>query len=127
MISLVASVILRFLLNDVPSQTARAKLLLSKPAIYVSDVVVSEVVFVLEKAMKFERVYVGLLLRTLTALPHLNHNSYVLPDVIDLFETRKSLSFVDCYAAVEAKLFGAELYTFDRKLLNQGGAHVRAA
>lgn len=124
--SLDANVILRFLLNDVPSQTFRAKTLLSQPAIYVSDVVVSEVAFVLEKAMKFDRAYICLLLRTLAALPQLTHNDHVLPGVIALFETRKSLSFVDCYAAIEAKVFGAKLYTFDKKLLNQGGAHVLA-
>lgn len=126
MISLDANVILRFLLNDVPTQTAKAKILLSKPAIYVSDVVVSEVAFVLEKAMRFDRVYVGLLLKTLIALPNLTHNIRVLPDAITLFETKKSLSFVDCYAAIEAKIFGVKLYTFDRKLLTQGGAHVMA-
>lgn len=127
MISLDTNVILRFLLNDVPSQTARAKILFSRPAIYISDVVLSEVTFVLEKAIKFDRAYVVLLLRTLTALPHLTYNSHVLPEVMTLFETRKSLSFVDCYAAVEAKVFGVKLYTFDRKLVNQGGPHVEAA
>jgi predicted nucleic-acid-binding protein len=127
MISLDANIILRFLLNDVPSQTARAKILLSKPAIYVSDVVFSEVAFVLEKGMKFERAYIGLLLRTLTALPNLTHNNVVLPEAIMLFETRKSLSFVDCYVSIEAKTFGVTLYTFDKKLLNQGGRHIQAA
>lgn len=126
MISLDTNIILRFVLNDVPAQTARAKVVLSKPSIYVSDVVISEVAFVLEKAMSFDRAYVGLLLRTLTALPHLIHNSHVLPETISLFEARKSLSFVDCYAAVEAKVFGSKLYTFDRKLINQGGADVQA-
>jgi predicted nucleic-acid-binding protein len=106
MISLDANIILRFLLNDVPSQTARAKILFSKPSIYVSDVVVSKVVFVLEKVMKFERAYISLLLRTLTALPNLIHNNIVLPEAIALFETRKKLFFVDCYASIEAKKFG---------------------
>lgn len=127
MISLDANVILRFLLNDIPSQTARAKAVLTKPQLYVSDVVVSEIAFVLEKVMKFDRNYVCLLLKTLTALPSLTFNSHVLPEVIDLFETRKSLSFVDCYAATEAKIFGTKLYTFDKKLINQGGEHVEAA
>ena len=125
MISLDTNIILRFLLNDVPTQTAKARSLLSKPVIYVSDVVVSEVAFVLEKAMSFERAYVSLLLKTLTALPNLTHNSHVLTGVLELFEKKRSLSFVDCYAAIEAQVFGSELYTFDKKLLNQGGAYVR--
>jgi uncharacterized protein len=127
MISLDTNVVLRFLLNDVPTQTARAKALFSKPAIYVSDVVISEVAFVLEKAMMFDRANIGLMLKTLMALPNLTHNDLVLPEVITLFEARKSLSFVDCYATVEAKVFSAKLYTFDKKLINQGGAHVQAA
>jgi predicted nucleic acid-binding protein len=124
MISLDANVILRFLLNDVPAQTAQAKALLSKPRIYVSDVVMSEVAFVLEKAMKFERAYVALLLSSLTALPHLAFTSHFMSDVIALFESKKNLSFVDCYAATEAKVFDSKLYTFDKKLRNQGGSHV---
>ena len=127
MISLDTNVILRFLLNDVPSQTASAKVLFSRPLIYASDVVVAEVAFVLEKGMKFERASVGLLLRTLTALPNLTFNCHFLPEVITLFQSRKSLSFVDCYAATEAKIYGGTLFTFDKKLINQGGRYVHAA
>jgi len=126
MISLDANVILRFLLNDVPSQTAKARTLMTRPAVYVSDVVISEVAFVLEKAMKFDRESVALLLKTLTALPNLNHNSHVLAETISLFGARKRLSFVDCYAAAESNLFGTNLYTFDKKLISHGGPHVLA-
>jgi len=126
MISVDANIILRFLLNDVPAQTLSARRVLTKPAVYVSDVVVSEVAFVLERAMKFDRSYTALLLRTLIALPNLAHNSHILPDVLSLFEQRVSLSFVDCYASIESKIFGTNLYTFDRKLINQGGPHVLA-
>lgn len=126
MISLDANVVLRFLLNDIPSQTTRARTLFSKPAIYASDVVISEVAFVLEKGMKFERASVALLLRTLTSLQNLTFSCHFLPEVIALFESRKSLSFVDCYAATEAKTVGGTLFTFDKKLVNQGGKNVRA-
>ena len=127
MISLDANVVLRFLLNDVPSQTAAARALFSRPAIYVSDVVISEVAFVLEKGMKFERNSAALLLRTLTSLQNLTFSCHFLPEVISLFESRKSLSFVDCYAATEAKAVGGTLFTFDKKLVNQGGKNIRAA
>ena len=122
--SLDTNLLLRFLLNDVPSQAARAKKAFSKPTIYISDVVVSEVAFVLEKALSFDRIYSALLLKTLISLPNLLYNDYFMPDVIALYEKRKSLSFVDCYAAVEAGKLGAILYTFDKKLVNQGGSHV---
>ncbi|MBK9214536.1 MAG: PIN domain-containing protein [Chloracidobacterium sp.] len=122
--SLDTSVVLRFLLNDVPVQTAKARVLLSKPKTYVTDAVVSEAAFVLERGMGFERSHTAILLRTLIAVPGLNYNEYLLPEVIELFEGHRKLSFIDCYAAVEARLSGASLYTFDRKLLHQGGQHV---
>lgn len=122
--SLDTSVVLRFLLNDVPAQTARARTLLSKPDIYVTDVVVSEAAFVLERAIGFERSHTAILLRTLIAVPGLIYNDYLLPEVIELFEGHRKLSFIDCYATAEAKINGANLFTFDRKLINQGGQHV---
>src|SRR5438552_14570123 len=90
--SLDTNVVLRFLLNDEPSKTAVARRLLSRPPIYVSDVVFTEAAFVLEKAIEMDRAAVAMLLRTLLAVPGLIYNDLVLPDVIDLFESRKKLS-----------------------------------
>jgi uncharacterized protein len=123
--SLDTSVVLRFLLNDVPTHSAKAKVLLSEPGIYVTDPVVAEAAFVLERVMGFDRLHAATLLRTLLAIPGLIYNEYLLPEVIALYEERRKLSFIDCYAAVEAGISNASLYTFDRKLLNQGGGHVK--
>ena len=124
--SLDTTIVLRFLLNDIPAQTAKVNLLLANPPVYVSDVVVSEAAFVLEKAIGFDRDEVVTLLRTILAVPGLLHNDHILPDVLNLFESKKKLSFVDCYAAVEAGVFFTTLYTFDKDLLKHGGPHVQS-
>jgi len=123
--SLDTNVVLRFLLNDVPAQTARVKSLLKRSPLYVSDVIICEAVFVLENMIGLDRPQISHLLKMLAAVPGLI-TSFFLPDVIDLYVKKAALSFVDCYAAVEAKTFGASLYTFDKKLINQCGAHVSA-
>ena len=121
--SLDTNIVLRFLLNDVPSQTAKAKTLLSRSPTYVSDVVVTEAVFVMESFFGLDRTSIAHLIRMLMAVPGLI-SSFFLQDVIDLYLARPALSWVDCYAAIEAKISGNSLYTFDKKLRTQGGSHV---
>lgn len=118
------NIVLRFLLNDIPSQSEKVRRLFASPPFYVSDVVISEAVFVLENSMEFDRRTIAHLLRGLIAIPGLECRDHLLPQVVDLYEQKRSLSFVDCYSAVEAGVFGAKLYTFDKKLINQGGPHV---
>ncbi|HQU94176.1 MAG TPA: PIN domain-containing protein [Pyrinomonadaceae bacterium] len=118
------NVILRFLLNDVPAQTTKAKQILSSPPVYVSDVVFTEAVFVLENSLGYDRRSVVSLLRVLLTVPGLVYSDHLLSDVLTMYENKRSLSFVDCYASTEAGKFGVKLFTFDKKLQNQGGAHV---
>ena len=66
--SIDTNVVLRFLLNDIPAQTSRAKRVLSTPPIYVSDVVVTEAVFVLENGLGYARQYVASLSLTTIAM-----------------------------------------------------------
>ena len=124
--SIDTNIALRFLLNDVPSQSNKAKQVLSNPPIYLSDVVLTETVFVLEKSLGYPRRSVAALIGVLIAVPGLAHSDHLLPAVLKMYERKGSLSFVDCYAAIEAAMFGAKLYTFDKKLIAQGGPHVIA-
>ncbi len=124
--SLDTNVILRFLLNDVPQQTAKARRLIANSPVYVSDVVLTETVYVLEKVLLYDRVFIGGLIRMFLNLSGVAHNNHILPKAIKLYESKPGLSFVDCYAAVEAELFDAKLFTFDKKLINQGGPQVVA-
>lgn len=114
------------LLNDVPAQASRANKLLSSSPVYVSDVILTETVYVLEQTLKYDRNFISNVLRMFLEMPGVLHNDHILPQVLSLFEQKPSLSFVDCYAAAEAKIFGTKLYTFDKKLISQGGAHVQA-
>ena len=124
--SLDTNIVLRFLLNDIPAQTKIATRLISTSPVYVSDVVITETAYVLEQTLKHDRRFICAILRMFLGLQSVFYNDHVLPNVIDLFEKKPSLSFVDCYAAMEAKVFGTNLYTFDEKLRNQGGSHVLA-
>lgn len=121
--SLDTNIVLRFLLNDIPSQNLKAKALLSKSPTYVSDVVVTEAVFVMESFFALDRASVAHLIKMFLVVPGLI-SSFFLPDVIDLYLARPALSWVDCYVAIEAKISGNNLYTFDKKLRTQGGSHV---
>lgn len=124
--SIDTNIALRFLLNDDPQLSNRAKLVLSNPPIYLSDVVVTETVYVLEKSLGYPRTSVAALIGVLIAVPGLVYSDHLIPDVVKMYERKGSLSFVDCYAVIEARMFGAKLYTFDKKLIAQGGSHVIA-
>ena len=86
----------------------------------------TETVYVLEQTLGYDRGFISAILLMFLGISGVSYNDHLLPAVINLFEQKPSLSFVDCYAAVEAKVFGTKLYTFDKKLINQGGSHVLA-
>lgn len=121
--SLDTNIVLRYLINDIPAQHVKAKLLISKSPTYVSDVVVSETVFVMESFFQLKRPDVVHLIKMLIAAPGLITN-FFLDEVVDLYLAKPALSWVDCYAAIESKICGNDLYTFDKKLRSQGGSHV---
>lgn len=121
--SLDTNIVLRYLINDIPAQHAKAKALIASSPTYVSDVVVAETVFVMESFFQLERKNVVHLIKMLIAAPGLITN-FFLDDVIDMYIAKPALSWVDCYAAIESKISGNTLYTFDKKLRNQGGSHV---
>lgn len=92
---------------------------------YVTDVVAVEIIFVLERVVGMERSDIVVLVKTFLSLPNLVYNDYFLDQAIDLYGAKKNLSIVDSYAAIEAKMYGNALITFDKKLVRQGGDHVR--
>lgn len=124
-ISLDTNVVLRYFLNDIPEQSTRSKAVISGSAIYVTDVVLTEVVFVLEKVIEMSRLDIVRLVKTFLSLPNLIYNDYFLDQTIDLYGGQKSLSFVDCYAATEARMYNNSLVTFDKQLVEHGGNHVK--
>ena len=72
-----------------------------------------------------ERSDIVRLIKAFLGLPNLTYNDYFLDETIDLYGSQKTLSFVDCYAAVEAKMYNNTLVTFDKQLVKHGGSHVK--
>lgn len=124
MISLDTNVVLRFLLDDVPEQTIKAKNIISKNKVYVTDVVVVEIIYVLEKVMLLPRKDITKLLTDFLGFSNVVHNPYFLVESIELYEHSPSLSIVDCYVAEEAKAYKNKLVTFDKRLSTQAGKHI---
>jgi predicted nucleic-acid-binding protein len=124
MISLDTNVVLRFLLDDVPEQTQKATKMVEDNKVYVTDVVVVEVMYVLEKVMLLARADIAKLVTEFLGFASVVHNPYFLLEAIAFYEHHPALSIVDCYAASEAKAYHNQLATFDKRLVSQGGKHV---
>lgn len=122
--SLDTNVVLRLIVGDVPEQTTRAQRLISGSACYITDVVIAETIFVLEKVYELPIKDVAHGMKRFLTLPNIIYNSQVVDDAIDLFSVSKKLSIVDCYSAVEAERSDARLNTFDKNLIKFGGGHV---
>lgn len=125
MTSLDTNVVLRFLLDDVPEQTLKAKNFIIKHKVYVTDVVVVEVIYVLEKIMLLPRSDIAKLVTDFLGFSSVVHNPYFLIEAIELYAHSPSLSIVDCYEAEEAKAYKNKLVTFDKRLSTQGGSYIR--
>ncbi len=123
--SLDTNVVLRYLLNDIPEQTLKSKAVITGSASYVTDVVVTETIFVLERVVGMDRADIVRLIKKFLGLNSLIYNYYFLDQVIELYGVKKMLSIVDCYASVEAKVYKNVLITFDEELAKHGGKHVR--
>lgn len=108
-----------------PEQSARAAAFVDGLPCYVTDVVVTETVFVLERTYGFNRDCINELMTTLFKLKTVAYNDYLMKDVFDLYITATKLSFVDCYSSIEASKWENELATFDKDLLKKGGSHVK--
>lgn len=116
---------LRYFLNDIPEQSSKSKAIIVGSSVYVTDVVLTEVIFVLERVVGIDRSDITRLVKTFLSLPNLIYNDYFLDQTIDLYGARKTLSFVDCYAATEARMYSNSLVTFDKQLVKHGGNHVK--
>ncbi len=117
--SLDANVVLRMILNDVPEQADRAAEFLERHACYLTDVVVSECVFVLEKVYKLDRLFIKGSMEILFEIETVNFNESLIEEAFDLYVAHKALSFADCYSAAEAALGQNELLTFDRAIIKK--------
>lgn len=124
MTSLDTNVVLRFLLDDVPGQTKKVEKVISQKTVYVTDVVVVEIIYVLEQVYKIDRKEITKLILAFLNFSNVVYNEYFLQNAIHFYANHPALSITDCYIAKESETYKNALITFDRKLSNQGGSHV---
>lgn len=118
--SLDTNCLLSLILPGREPQAKKVIEILSKFECHVSDLVVSEIEFILSKACNLPRVIVAENLLTLINLDNINCNRNLFNKVIVVYKERPALSFVDISIAIQSGLNNAApLYTFDRKLANQ--------
>jgi predicted nucleic-acid-binding protein len=123
--SLDSNVVLRLILDDVPDQSTKATAFVGESPCYVTDVVVSECVFVLEKVYKLDRDRIGDLMTILFKLNTVTFNENIMAKTFELYRAWRPLSFVDCYSIVETVFVGNDLVTFDRALMKKGAPNAK--
>jgi predicted nucleic-acid-binding protein len=122
--SLDTNVILRLMLDDVPSQHRRAKKLINtKSSEYIiADTVVTEMVYALTAHYGMSRRQTAEIVRGVMSIDNINCNHKILSGAIKKYESHTALSFEDCYLAEYAAQNEAiPLWTFDKKLAKQSG------
>jgi len=114
------NVLLRFLLADVPAQSAKARRLIERPKNWhVSLLSIAEVVFVLE-GKGFTRTEIKQNIAVLSSYTNLYIARAIVHPALELYTTHPALSFIDACLVYEAAAQHAEpLWTFDQKLARQ--------
>ena len=108
-----ANVILRYLLNDHPEMSRRAKEVISEGASTTVEVL-AEVVYVLHGVYKADRSSIVAALRDLLDDILVANRASILYALQVYNET--SLDFVDCVLLGYNRIEGHKIFTFDRKL-----------
>jgi predicted nucleic acid-binding protein len=116
------NVVLRFLLDDHPDHSPRARALFASLArgeisLVLTETVVFETVFILEKQRKLERdSIVSALNELLEAQGIILLGPAEVGEAFDLYRKHPQLSIADCFHAANARAFGnATIVSFDRE------------
>lgn len=119
--SLDTNCLLRWVLKDIPEQTAAvARLMGGDLNFYVAEAAVTEVAFVLEKVYGLPREAVASNIQTIITAENIVCNRTFFQAVLPIYLKHPTISFVDCQLALQAELLSKKpLYTFDKKLASQ--------
>lgn len=127
MIALDTNVLVRFLVEDDAGQTERARALLQKAVdtdqpCHVSEVVLCELVWVLERSYRFRRAEIGQALHRMLRARHLAFSSVDrLAHTLDAYVSGRG-GFADYLIREQAREAGCEaVATFDKELLKEKG------
>jgi uncharacterized protein len=117
--SLDTNIILRLLLEDVPSQLVQVNNLLEKSTKYhVADVAISEAVFVMENLYQMDRDAIVSSLSGIVRHSQMFCNKSLFEHILPIYASEPALSIIDCMLLGYARLNKATpLYTFDKKLV----------
>ncbi len=113
--------LLRFLLNDIPSQRKLTEQLLNKAKnnqikLIIVQAVVFEIDFILRKYYLFEKEVVLKQLKPLISTKYLGlEDRDIFSKALTIYEER-NISFVDSFLLAKVKDLGGELFTFDQDL-----------
>lgn len=115
-VSLDANVILRWFLQDIPTQFDAAQRLIESDAkLHVADIALSEVVYVMERVVRLDRDLIAEFIRGLMGQGNIICNRILLIRVLDRYVRWPAVSFNDLCLAAYAELNNATpLYTFDK-------------
>ncbi len=113
--------ILRFLLNDIPSQHKKVESLVKKAKngnliILLSEVVVFETLFALRSYYQYSKETLLTAIEPLISTEYIRtENTPIFLEAIKIFKNT-TLEFVDCFLIAKSKSLGFDLFTFDKKL-----------
>ena len=111
-----ANMILRYLLNDNQTMADKAERRLEFGDVYVTIEVLAEVVYVLKGVYSMERKLITDTIKGFLGLVKCQYIE-VVNTALDIYE-KSSLDFVDCVLFGYHSVEGAEIATFDKKLLH---------
>lgn len=120
MIFLDTNIILRFILNDDPKLSPKAKAIFQKiqdtqTNVYIGLLSFSEVVFTLERSYRFPKIEVVKNLLFIMRIPSIKMEKKQLIQTALKEYIDKNISFIDAYSAVLMKKQGIkQIYSFDR-------------
>lgn len=115
MVILDANMILRYLLNDNEEMADRAEQYLNAGDVFITIEVISEVIYVLKGVYSLKRDVIANTVKAFVELVNCREMD-VLKLALDTYGEQK-LDFVDCVLYGYHSVKGAEIATFDKKLL----------
>lgn len=116
-VALDTNIVLRLILNDVPAQTQLAEHVIQTNHCELSDLALTETVFVLEKVYKMNRTDVTKNITAVIRNAKLNCNRLAFERALPVYQDTPGVSINDCLLVACAELNNTTpLMTFDQKL-----------
>jgi predicted nucleic acid-binding protein len=119
--------LLRLFLNDIPEQKEQIENLIKKAKnqeviLYVPQIVLFELSFVLDKYYNIERMEIVKLLQAMSSSDYLKvEDADIFIESLSLFDSIPTLSLRECFLVTFAKDKDANVFTLDKKMKKVAG------